>query len=178
MLRSVTAICLFCGLVACASVRDHSPALPALGAISCCWLLQEKIELVELAKTHRFTSAVSIQKNRHVLVLFDGLGNKVFASTRTPNSTSVDMDKSDGKIPVHILWAAINLVHAPADAWPQTNRRWRIIETEGMRILRHHSSTWAQARFNESGQGMTNVYIHFPSRNIRLEVNSMVKQSL
>lgn len=159
-------------------MRDQSPVLPPLSAISCCWLVQEKIELVEFTEKHRFTTALAIEQSKHVLVLFDGLGNKILASTRQPGSISVDMDKSGGKIPVNILWSAINLVHAPVAEWPQTNRRWRTIGADGQRILRHNSDTWARAWLGESEHGMTNAFIKFPSRNITLKVNGVEKRAL
>ncbi len=178
MQRLLLAACWLVSVVSCATVNVSSPPLPERQAISCCWLIQESVSLVDSNGEHHFTTALAVEHNSQVLVLFDVLGNKILSSQRQAGSILVDIDKSAGKIPVTLLWSAIYLLHAPVSQWPQTNKRWRVIDNNGTRTMYHNGKPWATVRPEKSEHGLSGATIDFPARNITLSVTGIEKQAL
>lgn len=178
MLRNTFVVLICLCIVSCALQRTDSHALPGLDAIDCCVLIQEKIELINAAGSHYFSAALAIEPGVHTLIVFDGLGGKILVSHRRPGSISIDMDKSDGRIPIKLLWSAINLVHAPVDSWLKTGQGWRAEGDKDMRILHHNSDLWARARVGQSVQGLSDADIDFPAQNITLKIHGVERRAL
>ena len=169
-----SAICFVLLTSACTSLKQNYPSLPALAAIDCCWLIEERIELRTETGHHIFSAALAIEKDSHTLVLLDGIGSKVFVSQRRSDGITVDADLSNGDIPARLLWTAINLVHASGDDWPESDSPWHLRIGRHTRELRYAGEPWAVAHSHPD----ESASIDFPRRSLVLTTRTLARSVL